>query len=212
MKLKDITFGKAAVFINCLVPFLLLLWDFWRDQLGADPIAFATRATGILTLVFLLLTLAVTPARRIFGFNNLAKYRRTLGLYAFFYSAVHVLIYLWFDQSFNFPEIARDTWQRPFVAVGMFSFFLMIPLAVTSTNGMIRKLGGRRWNRLHKLAYIIPVGGIVHYYLIVKSDTRLPLLFAALLVLLLGYRFYAAFIQPKLKPNPTVKSPIPPRS
>ncbi len=211
MKLKDITFGKAAVFINCLVPLGLMVWDFARGQMGADPIAFVTRTTGLLTLIFLLLSLAITPARKIFGFNGLAKYRRMVGLYAFFYCALHLLTYVWFDQFFNFREIARDAWQRPFIAVGALSFFLMMPLAVTSTNRMIRRLGGKRWNRIHKLAYIIPIGGIIHYYLIVKSDTRLPFLYAAMLAVLLGYRLYAAFIQTKIAPKPTVKSPIPPR-
>lgn len=211
MKLKDITFGKAAVFINCLVPLILMLWDFARGQLGANPIDFVTRTTGTLTLIFLLCSLAITPARKIFGFNQLAKYRRMLGLYAFFYCALHLLTYVWFDQFFNVREIARDTWQRPFIAVGALSFFLMVPLAVTSTNAMIRRLGGKRWNGLHKLAYLIPIGGIIHYYLIVKSDTRLPFLYAAILSVLLAYRIYVAFVQPRLAPKQTLKSPIPPR-
>ena len=209
--MKDIRFTKAAVFVNCLVPLALLGWDAWRGQLGANPLEFVTRTTGTLTLVFLLLSLAVTPARRLTGAQWLVKLRRMLGLYAFFYGALHLLTYVWFDKAFDARAVAVDIGRRPFVAVGMLSFFLMVPLAVTSTNAMIKRLGGKRWARLHKLAYACAVGGVLHYYLLVKADTRKPLVFAALLAALLGYRLYAAYTSNRPKAEPLSLSRPSPR-
>jgi DMSO/TMAO reductase YedYZ heme-binding membrane subunit len=207
----DIRFTKALVFVNCLVPLALLGWDAWRGRLGANPLEFVTRTTGTLTLVFLLLSLAVTPARKLTGAQWLIRLRRMLGLYAFFYGALHLVTYVWFDKLFDARAVALDIARRPFVAVGMLSFFLMVPLAVTSTNAMIKRLGGRRWARLHKLAYVSAVGGVLHYYLLVKADTRKPLVFAAALALLLGYRLYASYFSPKLKANPLSLSRPSPR-
>jgi sulfoxide reductase heme-binding subunit YedZ len=182
------SFSKLLVFVNCLVPGALLAWDWWRGQLGADPLNFITRSTGTLTLLFLLLTLAVTPARRLTGANWLVKFRRMLGLYAFFYGALHLLTYVWFDKGFDLRAAASDIAQRRFILVGMLAFSLMIPLAVTSTNRMIKRVGGKRWARLHKLVYVAAVAGVLHYYLLVKADTTRPLLFGLALALLLGYR------------------------
>src|ERR671916_557503 len=190
--MKDIAFKKVLVFVNAGVPLLLLLWDWWRGQLGADPLNFVTRSTGTLTLVFLLLTLSVTPARKITGVQWLIRFRRMLGLYAFFYGLLHFLCYLWFDKAFRLGEVVSDVARRRFILVGMLGFFLMVPLAVTSTNAMIKRLGGKRWARLHRLVYVSAAAGALHFYLLVKADTTKPLLFGAALAVLLGYRFVAS--------------------
>jgi methionine sulfoxide reductase heme-binding subunit len=190
-KMQDAKFNKFLIFINSLVPIALLAWDAWRGNLGANPIEFFLRTTGVLTLTFLLITLAITPLRKIFNWSQLVKYRRMLGLYAFFYVCLHFITYLGFDRSLNISNTVSDIFQRPFIAIGMLSFFLMIPLAVTSTNGMIKRLGGKRWAKLHKLIYVIAIGGVVHYWMIVKSDLFYPVIFGIVLAILLGYRFYA---------------------
>src|SRR4026207_1765220 len=182
--MTDTRFAKLVVFTNGSVPLALLLWDVYHKRVGANPLEFVTRTTGMLTLVFLLLTLAVTPARKITGLNWLVKLRRMLGLFAFFYGFLHLLTYIWFDRYFNLKSIPRDIVSRPFIAIGMTAFFLMIPLAVTSTARMVKRLGGKRWNRLHQLIYLAGMAGALHYWLLVKSDTRLPLTFAFVLLLL----------------------------
>jgi sulfoxide reductase heme-binding subunit YedZ len=182
------TFSKLVVFLNALVPLALLLWDVYRKRVGANPVEFMTRTTGMLTLIFLMVTLALTPARKISGANWLVKFRRLLGLYAFFYGSLHLLTYVWFDRFFNLRSVAADVVQRPFLAVGMAAFFLMVPLALTSTNRMIKRLGGKRWAKLHRLVYLAGVAGVIHFWMLVKSDIRLPLTFAFILFLLLGYR------------------------
>ena len=190
--MQDVKFNKFVVFVNSLIPLTLLAWDaVWR-QLGANPTEFAIRTTGFLTLIFLLITLSITPLRKLSGRNDLIKYRRMLGLFAFFYGALHLLIYFAVDRNLSFTSAAGDIVQRPFIAFGMTAFFLMIPLAVTSTNSMIKRLGGKRWQQLHKLTYLCAIGGVIHYYMIVKSDVLMPLAFAAILAALLGYRVYAA--------------------
>lgn len=191
--MKDIRFGKLLVFVNCLVPLLLLGWDWWHGRLGANPLEFVTRTTGTLTLLFLLLTLAVTPARKVTGAQWLVRFRRMLGLYAFFYGLLHLTTFVWFDKGFNLRAAAADVWRRPFIAAGMLGFALMIPLAVTSTDRMIKRVGGRRWARLHRLVYVSAVAGVLHFYMLVKADTRQPFLFAAVLALLLGYRMIIAY-------------------
>jgi sulfoxide reductase heme-binding subunit YedZ len=197
--MKETAFPKTLLFVNSLVPLVLLAWDGWNRRLGANPLEFVTRTTGMLALIFLLLSLTVTPLRKLTGWNWLARFRRMVGLYAFFYAALHFITYIWFDRFFNVKSTLGDIIQRPFIAVGMASFFLLIPLAVTSTNGMIKRLGGRRWSRLHKAAYVAAVGGVLHYYMLVKSDVRLPLVFAFVLAILLGYRMAKAYAPP---PNP----------
>jgi sulfoxide reductase heme-binding subunit YedZ len=144
----------------------------------------------MLTLVFLLITLAVTPARNLSGLNWLVKFRRMLGLFAFFYGFLHLMTYVWFDRFFNLKSAAQDILARPFIAVGITAFFLMIPLAITSTNKMVKRLGGKRWSRLHKVVYLSGIAGALHYWMLVKSDTRLPLTFAFVLALLLGFRAF----------------------
>jgi sulfoxide reductase heme-binding subunit YedZ len=194
--LKETRFTKVLIFLNALVPLVLLLWDVYRKRVGANPVEFMTRTTGMLTLIFLMISLAVTPVRKITGSNWVVKFRRMLGLYAFFYGALHLLTYVWFDRFFNFRSIAGDVLQRPFIAVGMTAFFLMVPLAITSTNKMIKRLGGKRWAKLHRLVYLAGVAGVLHFWLLVKSDTRLPLTFAFILLLLLGYRLLIRFAPP----------------
>ena len=192
--MKDTRFTKVLIFINSLIPLVLLLWDTYRKQVGANPLEFVTRTTGMLTIVFLLLSLTITPLRRITGANWLVKLRRMLGLYAFFYGFLHLMTYVSFDRFFNLRSIPGDVAQRPFIAIGMLTFFLMAPLAVTSTNKMVKRLGGKRWNRLHKLSYLAGVGGVLHYWMLVKSDTRIPLTFGFLLLVLLGYRVVMKYV------------------
>ncbi|MEQ1748862.1 MAG: protein-methionine-sulfoxide reductase heme-binding subunit MsrQ [Prosthecobacter sp.] len=185
---SDSRFHRQLIVLNGLLPMLLILMDRWRGKLGANPVEFVTRATGVLTLVFLILTLLVTPLRKIFGWNWLLKQRRLIGLYAFFYSVAHLLTYLAGDRDWALLTVTTDVYKRPFIAVGIVSFLLMVPLAVTSTNAMIKKLGGKRWAQLHRLTYFITIGGVVHYYMIVKSDITYPVLFGLAAAVLLGYR------------------------
>jgi sulfoxide reductase heme-binding subunit YedZ len=194
--MDDVKFNKLLIFANSLVPLAILVWDSFGGNTGANPIEFFLRTTGVLTLVFLLITLSVTPLRKYFGWNVLIKFRRMLGLYAFFYGFLHLVTYSIFDKSFSFSAIASDVWQRPFIAVGMLAFFLIVPLAVTSTNGMIKRLGGKNWARLHKLTYLAAILGVIHFWMIVKSDIFYPLLFGIVLAGLLGYRIYAAYEKP----------------
>ena len=200
------TFPKLVIFINSLIPLALLLWDVYRKQVGPNPLEFATRTTGMLTLIFLSLTVAVTPLRKIFGINSLVKYRRMIGLFAFFYGALHLLTYLWFDRLFNFISVGQDVVRRPFILVGMTAFLLMVPLAITSTNKMVKRIGGKRWARLHRLVYVAAIAGVVHFWMLVKSDTRLPLTFAFIVLFLLGYRLLAKYLP---APRPTDASLFP---
>ena len=149
--MKDIRFAKLVLFINCLVPLTLLLWDVYRKQVGANPLEFGTRTTGMLTLFFLLISLAVSPLRRITGLNWLIRFRRMLGLFAFFYGSLHLMTYVAFDRFFHLQTIPADVAKRPFIAVGMTAFFLMLPLAITSTDKMVKRLGGKRWAQLHRV-------------------------------------------------------------
>jgi methionine sulfoxide reductase heme-binding subunit len=205
--MQDTRFSKLLLFINGLVPLALLLWDYYRKQVGANPLEFLTRTTGMLTLVFLMITLALTPVRKITGLNWIVKFRRMVGLYAFFYGTLHLLTYLWFDRFFNLRSIAGDIAQRPFIAIGMSAFFLMVPLAITSTNKMVKRLGGKRWALLHKLVYVAGVLGVVHYWILVKADKRLPLTFGFILLLLLGHRLFIKIYPPETQTPQT--SPIP---
>ena len=194
--MKDTRFSKLVLFVNSLVPLMLMLWDWYHKRVGANPLEFVTRTTGMLTLLFLLISLAVTPVSKITGANWLVKFRRMLGLYAFFYGFLHFLTYVWFDRGFNLKSVPGDIVKRPFITVGMAAFFLMLPLAITSTNKMVKRLGGKHWNRLHKLVYLAGAGGVLHFWLLVKSDTRLPLMFAFTLALLLGHRLLVKYSPP----------------
>lgn len=191
--MPDIKFSKLVVFVNGAVPCALLGWDAFHHRLGTNPQEFVLHTTGTLTLVFLCLSLAVTPLRKALGLPWLIQFRRMLGLFAFFYGCLHLLSYTWFDKAFQFGAIVEDTFKRPFIFLGMLAFLLLVPLAATSTNRMVKRLGGRQWNRLHKLAYAAALAGALHYYLLVKADTRIPLAFTAALAILLGYRILNRF-------------------
>lgn len=204
--MKDIRFAKLVLFVNSLVPLALMLWDVWRKQVGANPLEFVTRTTGMLTLVFLLITLAVSPLRRITGLNWLIKFRRMLGVFAFFYGSLHLLTYIAFDRFFRFSTIPGDIASRRFIAVGILAFFLMLPLAITSTDAMVKRLGGKRWARLHRVVYAAAIFGVLHFYMLVKSDVRLPLTFAFLLAVLLGFRIFAKYHQSRNRLSTDLKS------
>ena len=197
--MTGIRFAKYVVFINSTIPLALLLWDLYRKEVGPNPLEFATRTTGMLTLVFLSLTVAITPLRQIFGINSLVKFRRMLGLFAFFYGSLHLLTYVWFDRLFNFKSVATDVAQRPFILVGMVAFLLMVPLAITSTKKMVKRIGGKRWARLHRVVYLAAVAGVVHFWMLVKSDVSLPLTFAFIILFLLGYRLLVKYFPPDVK-------------
>lgn len=190
---QDVLFYKILIFINGLLPLALMLWDLAHGQVGVNPIELFLRTFGVMALIFLLVTLCVTPLRKIFGWGQLIKYRRTLGLFAFFYACLHMLTYVGFDRSWNLLSVVNDVIKRPFIAVGMACFVLLIPLAVTSTDNMLRRVGAKRWIKLHQLIYPIAIGGVVHFYMIVKSDVFYPVLFGAILAVLLGYRVYARY-------------------
>ena len=183
-----IKFSKPAVFLFCLVPLGLLAWGGFTGGLGANPIEVITHSTGDWTLRFLCITLAVTPLRRLLHFLWLIRYRRMMGLFAFFYGVLHLTTYVWLDQFFDWHAIVKDVYKRPFITAGFTAFLLMAPLAVTSTAGMIRRLGGRRWQQLHRLVYASAVAGAIHYLWLVKIDRRVPLRYAAIVGVLLGCR------------------------
>jgi methionine sulfoxide reductase heme-binding subunit len=178
---------KPAVFIACLFPFGQLAYKAYTGDLGVNPIEFITHFTGDWVLIFLLATLSVTPLRKITGWNDLIKFRRMLGLFAFFYALLHFSTYLVLDLFFDFQRIAKDILKRPYVTVGFTAFVLMIPLAITSTAGMIRRLG-KRWQQLHRLVYVAALAGVIHFYWLVKADIRRPLQYGIVLAVLLGYR------------------------
>src|SRR5438046_4776336 len=186
--MKDTRFAKLVVFVNAVVPLALLLTDVYRKQVGANPLEFVTRTTGILTLVFLLISLAVTPLRRITGLNLLIRFRRMLRLLAFFYGSLHLATYVAFDRFFHLTTIPSDIVKRPFIAIGMTAFLLMLPLAITSTDKMVKRLGGKRWARLHRIVSVSGVFGVLLYYMLVKSVVPLPRSFAFILFVLLGFR------------------------
>jgi methionine sulfoxide reductase heme-binding subunit len=198
---------KIATFLLCLGPVLTLAWRAAHGGLGANPVEFVTHSTGDWTLRFLLITLAVTPVRSLTGLLSLIRFRRMLGLFAFFYGCVHLLTYVWFDKFFNFPEMFKDVAKRPFITIGFASLLSMVPLAVTSTAGWIRRLGGKRWQRLHRLVYLIAAGGVIHYYWLVKSDIRLPVLYGAILGVLLAYRWFALFAKRRTSHVPVLPHP-----
>lgn len=179
-----------AVWAACLLPLVLLVAGGLRDALGANPIEYITRATGDWTLRLLLLTLAVTPLRQLTGWHWLVRLRRTLGLYAFFYGCLHLATYVWLDQFFDWPGIVADIVKRPFVTLGFAAFVLMLPLAITSTNGMIRRLGGRSWQRLHRAIYAVGVLGVAHYWWLVKKDLTEPIAYALVLTTLFALRLW----------------------
>jgi len=199
---------KLVLFIGSLIPLGFLLWKFfvahpsdmstWGAGLGANPIKAIKHTTGDWTIRFLLATLAITPARKLLHLPSLIKFRRMLGLFAFFYACLHFTTYIWLDKFFNLHEMLADVAKRKFITVGFTAFVLLIPLAVTSTAGWIRRLGGKRWQALHRLIYFSAIAGVIHYLWLVKADIRKPLEYGAVLAALLGYRLLA-WIRPIVK-------------
>jgi sulfoxide reductase heme-binding subunit YedZ len=185
---------KLVVFLACLAPFGVIAWRFYRAvqlgelALGPNPLETLTHFTGDWTIRFIAAALAITPLRKVLGLPDLIRFRRMIGLYAFFYGCLHFGVYLYFDKLFDFHEIVKDLAKRPFITAGFASLVFMLPLAVTSTAGWIRRLGGKRWQRLHRLVYASGAAAVIHYYWLVKSDIRLPLLYGAIIGLLLLFR------------------------
>ncbi|MDB4983673.1 MAG: Oxidoreductase FAD-binding domain protein [Myxococcales bacterium] len=185
---RDLRFAKAVVFVNALVPGFVLAWDAAHHLIGANGVNFALHTTGLLAFIFLLLSLLVTPLRLVTGWAVLISFRRTLGLYAFFYACVHFLIFYALDRGGSLTSTVHEVLVRKYLVVGTSGLLLMVPLAVTSTNAMVMRLGAKRWKRLHRLSYLVGVAAAVHYYWLVKSDVRQPLVFAGVLTALLGFR------------------------
>ena len=180
--------AKISVFLLCVMPVARLVIAALTDNLSANPIRDITEETGTWALRFLLITLCVTPLRRLTSWNGAIKYRRMLGLFAFFYGFLHFLTYVWLDQFFSLLDIVQDVYKRPFITAGFSSFVVMIPLAITSTKEWIARLGGKQWQLLHRLTYVGAIAAVVHYLWLVKADTRRPLAYGFLLSLLLGFR------------------------
>ena len=195
---RSAAIAKGVVFALCLIPAALLAWHTYQivtgraelTDLGANPITEIEIQTGLWTLRFLAITLAITPVREITGVGQLGKYRRMFGLFTFFYACLHVGTWVGIDWFFDWSAMGEEIVKHKYIFVGMFTFVLLIPLALTSTKGWIRRLGGKRWNRLHRLVYLAAVGGTVHYLWAVKKDTLFPLFYLALFILLLGYRAF----------------------
>ena len=202
---------KVVVFLVCLLPVFSLAWKFfgahptdmtnWGVGLGPNPVEALEHGTGDWTLRFLLITLAISPLRKLLHLPALIKFRRMLGLFAFFYGCLHFTTYLWVDKFFNVHEIFADIAKRKYITVGFLAFVLLIPLAVTSTAGWIRRLGGRRWRALHRLIYFSAIAGVIHYLWLVKADIHKPIEYGAILAVLLGYRVFYW-----LRPSPAARS------
>ena len=190
---------KSLLFVICLLPVANLAYGVLTSSISGDPVETMTEVTGQWGLRFLLLTLSITPLRKILKLADLVKFRRMLGLFAFFYAFCHLNVYIVFDQFFDWPEIWRDTVEKKFVFAGMLAIILMIPLAITSTNGWIKRLGGKRWQRLHRLVYIIAIAAVVHFIWLVKADLTQPLIYTLILIFLLGFRLFQKF-----RKNPAV--------
>src|SRR6266446_7171418 len=203
---------KVGVFVVCLLPFAVLLWKFfgatprdmstWGVGLGANPIEKITHTTGDWTIRFLLITLSITPLRKLLSVPALIKFRRMLGLFAFFYACLHFTTYIWLDKFFNLHEMLVDVAKRKFITLGFTAFVLLIPLAATSTTGWIRRLGGKRWQALHRLIYFSAIAGVIHYVWLVKADIRKPLQYAFVLGILLTYRL-VVWALPKIRAKKT---------
>jgi len=195
---KHITSLKGLVFIVSLLPLSWLIYALLTDQLGANPIEAVTRDTGLWALRFIMVTLLISPLRKLTGINQFIRFRRMLGLFAFFYASLHMLLYLGLDQFFDLHEIWLDIVKRPFITVGFISFILLIPLTITSTDKMIKRLGGRRWKKLHYLIYLIIVLSCVHFYMLVKQDKTEPLIYLLIAILLLGVRVFSQRRRPQV--------------
>ncbi len=199
MKYQNVT--KLILHFLCWLPLVRLFIAWYHDDLTANPIEFLTHSTGTWALVILLASLTITPLRKIKALNWIIKLRKMLGLYAFFYVCVHFTIYLWFDHFFDWARIWQDIAKRPYVTVGFAAFVLLVPLALTSNKFSIRKLTGKRWQQLHWLVYPAAIGGVMHYYWLVKADIREPLLYATVLMFLFGVRLFSKFATRRRQPE-----------
>lgn len=193
MRKRRRSYLKPAVFVACLLPLAWLVWQAFFGYLGVNPIETVNRFLGDWALRFLLVTLAVTPVRKITGWMAVARLRRMLGLYAFFYACLHLSSYIGLDLFFDWQVLWKDILKRRYITFGMITFVILVPLAVTSTNAMIRRLGGRRWQMLHRSVYVAGILAVTHYWMMVKADIREPALYAAILGVLLGYRVAVAW-------------------
>jgi sulfoxide reductase heme-binding subunit YedZ len=198
---------KVAIFLICLIPFADLVWRSIHSELGANPVEFLQHATGDWTLRFLIFTLCITPFRKLFNLPDLIRLRRMLGLFAFFYVCLHFITYLGPDQQFDLAGMWKDVAKRPFITVGFTAFVLLIPLAITSTAGWIRRLGGKRWQMLHRSIYFAAVLGVIHYYWLVKSDVREPLFYGTLVAILLLWRLGTWFSRRRTKSTVRATAP-----
>ena len=197
--LKRPNWLKVLLFLACLIPLGRLVYKGVFDLLGANPIEVITHSTGDWTLIFLLITLSITPIRKLTQQHwNFIRYRRMTGLFAFFYGLLHFTTYIWLDKFFDVHEMLKDVAKRKFITVGFTAFVLMIPLAITSSQGMIRRLG-RRWGQLHRLIYLSAIAGVIHYWWLVKIDVRLPFIYGTVLAALLGYRVVTWLEKPQLE-------------
>ncbi|HYW43465.1 MAG TPA: protein-methionine-sulfoxide reductase heme-binding subunit MsrQ [Bryobacteraceae bacterium] len=179
---------KIPLFLLCLAPLGWLGWRMYNQNLTANPTEFIQHFTGDWAIRLIVTTLAVTPLRKLLRLPDLVRFRRMIGLFAFFYGCLHFLTYLWLDKLFDLHDIVKDVGKRPFITAGFAAFVSMAPLALTSTQGWIRRLGGKRWQRLHRLIYFGAIAAVVHYYWLVKSDIRLPVLYGTLVAVLLAWR------------------------
>jgi methionine sulfoxide reductase heme-binding subunit len=191
---------KPLVWVLCLAPLAYLAWLAWKSDLGANPIERVEHFTGDWTIRLIVATLAITPLRKLLRRPELIRFRRLIGLFAFFYACLHFLAYVGLDQFFDMAAIWKDIAKRPYVTAGFTGFVLLIPLAVTSTVGWIRRLGGKRWQKLHRLIYVTAIAGVIHYYWLVKSDVRLPIFYGVLVALELGFRVVTNARKPAKKP------------
>jgi methionine sulfoxide reductase heme-binding subunit len=197
--------SKVLVFLLGLAPLFWLGWRAYEGRLTANPIEFITHFTGDWTLRLVIIGLFVTPLRKILNWPNLIRYRRMIGLFAFFYVCLHFTTWIWLDKFFDLDEMWKDVAKRKYITVGMAGFLMLIPLAVTSTAGWIRRLGGKRWQLLHRLVYLTAVAGVIHYYWLVKSDVRQPVMYGAIVALLLAWRVPGWLAKRKRPVAPSVR-------
>ena len=197
---------KPIVFLAALIPLGLLGLDALQGNLGANPIEKITHQTGLWTLILLLSTLAITPLRRTTGIQWLIQYRRMIGLFAFFYGCLHLTTYVWLDQFFDVHSMIKDVYKRPFITAGFSAFVLMVPLALTSTKGWIRRLG-KRWQLLHRLIYFSAAAGVIHFIWLVKADLREPLIYATIFGVLMAIRVWF-WIEKRRRTSAPARQPV----
>jgi len=199
---------KILIFLSALAPLGRLAWKAFHDGLGANPVEVITHSTGDWTLILILTTLSITPLRKLTKQYWLIGVRRMIGLFAFFYGCLHFTTYIWLDKSFDVHEMIKDVYKRPFITAGFTAFVLLIPLALTSTKGWIRRLG-KNWQRLHRLIYVTGIAAVIHYIWLVKADLRKPLQYAFVLAVLLLYRVVVWISEARRKITPAARSPRP---